>query len=50
MHMLLSLSMLSIPYGSVHMPIGWNRLNVPTEVCSLCMPIVITNFKVRGVK
>ena len=31
------------------MPIGWNGLNMPSEGCSLCMPIAIINFKVRGV-
>ena len=31
------------------MPIGWNRLSMPTEGCSVCMSIVIINFKVRGV-
>ena len=40
----------SMPYGSVQMPIGWNGLSMLTEGCSLCMPIVIINFKVRGVK
>ena len=40
----------SMPYGSMHMPIGWNGLTMPIEGCSVCMPIVITNFKVRGVK
>ena len=32
------------------MSIGWNGLSMPTEGWSVCMPIVITNFKVRGVK
>ena len=40
----------SMPYGSMHMSIGWNGLTMPIEGCSVCMPIVITNFKVRGVK
>ena len=39
-----------MPYSSTHMPIFWNGLSMPTEGCSVCMPIVITNFKVRGVK
>ena len=30
--------------------IGWNGLSMPTNVCSVCMPIGIVNFKVRGVK
>ena len=37
-------------YGSLHMPIGWNGLNMPTKGCSMYMPIVIINFKVRGAK
>ena len=44
------LSMPSIPYCSMCMPIGWNGLSMPTEGCSVCMPIVIINFKVRGVE
>ena len=40
----------SIPYGSMQMPIAWNGLSMPTEGCSVCMPIAIINFKVRGVK
>ena len=32
------------------MPIGWNGLNMPTERHSVCMPIIIANFKLRGVK
>ena len=32
------------------MPIGWNGLSIPSEACSVHMPIVITNFKVRGIK
>ena len=42
--------MASMPYGSMQMPFGWNGLSMPTEVCSVCMPIVIINFKVRGIK
>ena len=40
----------NMPYCSVHMSTGWNRLSMPSEVCSVCMPIIITNFKVRGVE
>ena len=40
----------SMPYCSVYMPIGWNGVSMPTEGCSVCMPTVITNFEVRGVK
>ena len=32
------------------MPIGWNGLSMPTNVCSLCMPIGSVYFKFRGVK
>ena len=39
-----------MPYYSMQMPIGWNGLNMPTEGCSVCMPIVIINFKARSVK
>ena len=37
-----------MPYCSMSMPIGWNGLSMPTEGCSVHMPTVITNFKVRG--
>ena len=40
----------NMPYCSMYMPTGWNGLSMPTEGCSVCMPIVITNFKVRGVR
>ena len=40
----------SMPYSSMYMPIGWNRLSMSNEGCSVCMPIIITNFKVTGVK
>ena len=43
-------NMPSMPYGSMQMPIGWNGLRMPTEECSVCMAIVIINFKVRAVK
>ena len=39
-----------MPYCSMHMAIGWNGLSMPTEGCSVWMPIVITNFKARGVE
>ena len=50
MHMLRSLSMPSMPCCSMHLPIGWNGLSMHTEGYSVCIPIAITNFKVRGVK
>ena len=34
----------------IQMPISWNGLSMPTEGCSEHIPIVIINFKVRGVK
>ena len=40
----------SMPYGSMHMPTGWNGLSMPTDGYSVHMPIVIANFKVGGVK
>ena len=40
----------NMPYSSMHMPTGWNGLNMPTEGCSVHMPIIITNFRVRGVE
>ena len=39
-----------MPYGSIQMPIDWNGLSMPTKGCSVHMPIVIINIKVRGVK
>ena len=48
MDMLRGLSMPNKPYSSVCMPISWNGLSMPTEGCSVHMPIIITNFKVRG--
>ena len=50
MHMLKIQSMPSMPYGSMQMSIGWNGLSIPPEGCSVCMPVVIINFKVSGVK
>ena len=38
-----------MPCGSIHMPISWNGLSMPTKGCSVDMPIVIISFKVRGV-
>ena len=32
------------------MSIVWNGLRMPTEGCSVCMSIIITNFKVMGVE
>ena len=37
-------------YGSMQMPIGWNELSIPTEGCSVHIPIVLVSFKVRGIK
>ena len=37
-------------YGSMQMSFGWNGLSMPTEGCSVHMPILIINVKVRGVK
>ena len=37
-------------YCSMCMPIGCNGLNMPTEGCSVHVPIVISNIKVRDVK
>ena len=39
-----------MPSCSMHMPIGWNGLSMPTKGCSVHMPITITNFKLRGVE
>ena len=33
---------------SVHMFIGWEGLSMPTDWCSVHMPIIIINFKLRG--
>ena len=35
-------------YCSMHMPIGWEGLSMPTDGCSVCMPIIIINSKLRG--
>ena len=51
MCMLRCLGMPSMPYGSLHMPVCWNGLGMPTGGCSVHMPIIIiTNFKLRGVE
>ena len=34
-----SLSMPMVFYFSIHMPIGWEGLSMPTDGCSLCVPI-----------
>ena len=47
MAMLWIQSLPSMPCGFVWMSIGWNRLSMSTEGCSVCMSIVIINFKVR---
>ena len=39
-----------MPYCSMHMPISWNGLSMPTEGSSVHMLIVIIKCKVRGVK
>ena len=33
---------------SMHMPIVWDGLSIPTEGCSVCMPIIITNSMLRS--
>ena len=38
-----------MPYGSMHMPVGWNGLSMPNKGFSVHMSIVIINFEVRGV-
>ena len=35
-------------YCSMCMPIGWEGLSMLTDGCSVCMPIIITNSKLRG--
>ena len=50
MHILRCLSMPSMSDCFMYMPIGWNGLSKPTEGCSTCMPIIITNFKARDVE
>ena len=50
MCMLRCLSMPSMFCCSMHMPIGWELLNMPTDGCSVCMPIIIINSKLKGVE
>ena len=33
---------------SMHMPVGWEGLSMPTDGCSVCMPIIIINSKLMG--
>ena len=35
-------------YCFMHMPIGWEGLSMPTDGCSVHMPITIVNSKLRG--
>ena len=35
-------------YSSMFMPTGWNGLSMSTEGCSVHMPIIIINSKLRG--
>ena len=37
-------------YCSVHMPMGWEGLCIPTDGCSVHMPIIIINSKFRSAK
>ena len=37
-----------MPYCSMHLPIGWEGLSIPTNGCSVHMPIAIINSKLRG--
>ena len=37
-------------YCSMHMPMGWEGLSMPTDGCSVCIPIIIINSKLRGAK
>ena len=39
-----------MPYSSMHMPIGWNGLSMPTEGCSVHIPIGIINLKLHMIK
>ena len=48
MCMLRCLSMLGVPYCSMCMPIDWEGLSMPTDGCSVFMPIIITNSKLRN--
>ena len=35
---------------SMHMPIGLEGLSMPTDGCTVCMPIMFVNSKLWGVK
>ena len=37
-------------YCSMHMPIGWEGLSMPTDVCSVHMSIMFVNSKLWGAK
>ena len=39
-----------MPFYPMCMLIGWSGLSMPTERCSLQVPIIITNFNLRGVE
>ena len=34
----------------MHMPIGWEGLSMPTDECSVCMPINIINSKLKNAR
>ena len=34
-----------MPIGSKQMPIGWNEVSMPINVCSVCMPIGSVNLR-----
>ena len=48
-HMLWIQSMPRMPYGYMQMPIGWNGMGMPTNIC-VHMPTGRIYFKARGVK
>ena len=50
MHMHRWMSMPSMTYCSMCMSIGWNGLSLHTDGCSVWMPVIIINFKPRGVE
>ena len=37
-------------YCSMHIPIGFEGLNMPTDGCSVYIPIITVNSKLRGFK
>ena len=45
MCMLRSLQMSSMPYCSMHMPIGWNGLTMPTEGCFVACPLSLLTLR-----